>query len=136
MYCVSGGLDEVAILSVNLLAALMTVNGRRMESIAHLGSTPGAHAFGLTDDNHRAENRSKHTADNHWNSENCTKAGEAKHGSDNDAHGRDDHSKEQAAERTTHGRFLGLGWRILFLDLGWNLGWNFDPAKGTEAPGR
>jgi len=117
VYCVSGGLDEVAILSVNLLAALMTVKGRRIEYIAHLGSTPGAHAFGLTDDNHRAENRSKHTADNHWNSENCPKAGEAKHGSDNDTHGGDDYPEQQAAETAAGRMFLGFGWKLLLLHL-------------------
>jgi hypothetical protein len=127
----SGGLDEVAILGVNPFTAFMTVKGRSIEYVAHLGSAPGAFAFGFAEADHWAENRGKYAADNHRNTEKSAKAGEAKHCADDDAHGRYDYPEEQASESTSHGRFFCFGWRLLL-----GLRRDFGTAKGTEAPRR
>jgi hypothetical protein len=105
----SGGLDEVAILGVNPLAAFMTFKRRRIEYIAYPGAAPGAFALGFAEADHRAENRGKYAADNHGHTENGAKAGEAQHCSNDDAHGRHDHPEEQAGESTAHGRLFPFG---------------------------
>ena len=96
----------MAIVGVNPLTAFMTVKRRRIEHIAHLGAAPGAFALRFAEADDRTENRGKNTADDHGNAENGSKAGEAQHCADDDAHGCDDYSEEQAGERTAHGRLF------------------------------
>ena len=128
---VSGGLDEVAILSVNLFAAFVTFKGRRIEYVGDPCSAPGAFSLGLAEADHGAKDRGQDTADNHRNSEDCAKAGKAEHGADDEAHGRDDYTEEEAAEGTAHGRFFFFDWGLLL-----GLCWNCCAAQRAEAPRR
>jgi len=130
VYCVSGGLDEVAIVSVNLLSAFMTFKGRRIEYVGNPGSAPGAFSLGLAEADHGAQNRGQDAADDHGNAEDGSEAGKAEHGADDEAHGRDDYAEKQAAKGAAHGRFFFFGCRLLF-----GLRWNFGTAQGAEAPG-
>jgi hypothetical protein len=102
----SGGLDEASIVGFDPVTALMTVKGRRIEYVAHPGSAPWAFAPGFTDYNHRAQNRGQHASNDYGNTENCAEAGEAKHGSDDDAHGRGNHPKQQSAHSTSNVRLF------------------------------
>ena len=127
----SGGLDEVAIVGVDRLAAFVTIEGRRIEYIRDLGAAPGAFALGLAETDHRAENRGEYAADNHGDAENGTETGEAEHCADDDAHGRYDHSEEKTGEGAAHGRFFCFGRGLLL-----GVRRNFRTAQRAEAPGR
>jgi len=128
--CASGGLNEPSIMGVDPVTAFMTVKGRRVEYVAHPGSAPWASAPGLTDYDHRAQNRGQHASNNYGNAENRAESGETKHGAHDDAHGCGNYPKQKSARRTSNGRLFRFGRRVLLLDLGWDFG----PAKGTEAP--
>ena len=127
----SGGLDEVTIVGVDRFAAFMTIKGRCIEYIANPGAAPRAFALGFAEADHRAENRGKYAADNHGNTENGAKAGEAQHCADDEAHGRYDHSEEQAGESAAHGRLFCFGRGLLL-----GVRQNFGTAQRAEAPRR
>lgn len=128
---VSGGLDEVAILSVDPFAAFMTVKGRGVEYIGHPGSAPGALSLGLSEADHGTQNGGQDSSDDHGNAEDGAEACKAKHGAHDEAHGGDDYTEEEATEGAAHGRFFFIGYWLLI-----GLRRNFRTAQGAEAPRR